>query len=269
MRVWACLLLLFPLALSAQRVADPNGFSFQPPATFKAFAGDVPVPGPRPQYVFSGSPEGARGMTVLLGISYSASPVQPGNRPEFPDDLNASMIQERWNDMEVYGFRSNYAESQVIAWLDVPLARPIRIGMLSSNQVETFARQSLRELLATIEGPLASRADDANRTGPGDVSDGSPAAAILLVMIVMGVIGFAGWMLLNRKTDRAPPVSPAPMAVPIPAPAHEPPPAPAPMAEQPRRASPDTQAIQPPWAVTKDSPTPETGSDIPPWETRT
>ncbi|MBK8207238.1 MAG: hypothetical protein IPK87_10705 [Planctomycetes bacterium] len=268
MRAWLLLLLLFPLALTAQRIDDPNGFSFQPPAGFKAFAGELPVPGPRPQYVFAGSPEGARGLNVLLGIAYLEKAVYPGDMPKFPDDLNASIIREKWNDLEVFGIRTNHAESQVIAWVDLPLTQPIRIGVHSINHAEVHARQALRLLLRTIEGSVATKPEGAVGDATGSEGETSTFGAALLVVLVMGVIGLAGWMLLNRKNERPVPVNPEPMPLPIPdagqAPLLEPPKPPEPA----RKASAETQTIQPPWAITKDSPNPETGSDVPPWETK-
>lgn len=270
MRAWLLTLLLFPLALTAQRVEDPNGFSFQPPTGFKAFAGELPVPGPRPQYVFAGSPEGARGLNVLLGIAYLEKAVYPGDMPKFPDDLNASIIREKWNDLEVFGIRTNLAESQVIAWIDLPLSQPIRIGVHSINHAEVHARQALRLFLRTIEGAVAAKPEGSASDAPGDEDGASTFGAALLVVLVMGVIGFAGWMLLNRKSERQVPMNPEPMPVPVPLPE----PAPVTSLEPPkppeptRQASAETQAIQPPWAITKDSPNPQTGSDVPPWETK-
>ncbi|MCC7508985.1 MAG: hypothetical protein IT464_06390 [Planctomycetes bacterium] len=268
MRAILFMVLLLPLSLSAQRIDDPNGFSFQPPAGFKAFAGELPVPGPRPQYVFAGSPEGARGLNVLLGIAYLEKAVYPGDMPKFPDDLNASIIREKWNELEVFGMRTNHAESQVIAWVDLPLTQPIRIGVHSVNHAEVHARQALRLLLRTVEGSVATKPKDSAGETTGSEGGASPVAAVLMVLVVMGVIGFAGWMLLNRKTPRPSPVSPVPTPVLAPdlppvalAELPKPP-------EAPRKASAETQAIQPPWAITRDSPNPETGSDVPPWETK-
>jgi hypothetical protein len=254
---------IFALPTQAQVVDDPNGFSFTVPAGFQPWQGSLPDPRIQAVYVYASAPVTGGTPQFLVGVAYHTGPVIAGEMPDFPANPEAALIRERWQETPVYGARSTFgagANQQVMIWVDLPLTpQPVRVGVFGPLLAEQTARTHLRTFLASFTGKLSRTLSleetsidppqPHERTGPN-------VATILVFVLLLGASAFGAWVLLNWLNSRKPNPPPEQTLEPEPS---DPPPEPEP--EPPPKAT-----VQPPWAVTRDSPGPKADTDVPPWE---
>ncbi len=255
------LLLTAGTALSAQVVEDPNGFSFTVPAGFAPGQRSLPTQVIATGYVYERMPTRDQPGFHFV-IQPLDGPVELGKIPAFPHQPTGAIISETWQGTTVYGAR--HATDMAIlravyftAWIDLPLdPKPVRVMVVGNVLAETQGRQLLRELLDGVTGTLAQPTlpEQLDTSVPTEEpkSGGLNASLIVVALLLTAVGGAIGWFVLTRigAKPQAPPPPPAESA--------EPPPEPEP--ETPKAT------VQPPWAVTRDSPGPKPDTDVPPWE---
>lgn len=246
------LLLMFVSPLAAQRVEDEGGYAFTTPESMEPLATSFPVRDFEPDYAFSGRAVPGSAQQVLLGIGLMGYVTGTGAIPEFRSDPNSSLVREDWNGQWIYGTRTIIADLRVALWVEVPLAvGALKVCVVCPVSIEPEARDFLRTIIATIEGDPAPPASESESAA--GAATGGGIISWLLLLALLGLVAVVGWLLIMRK-------APEPESAAAPAPIELPPPPP------PPPETPATATIQPPWAVTRDSPGPATGGDVPPWE---
>ncbi len=255
------LLLTGSACLSAEVIADPAGFSFTVPSGFAPWQGSLPDPRITTAYVYASAHSPGSAPQFLIGVAYREPPVVADEVPDFPSDPEAALIRERWQETHVYGARSTFgagANQQVMIWVDLPLSpQPVRVGVFGPLLAEQTARRHLRDFVSSFTGEVARKLplEETSIDSPNpEEKPGPTAATILVFVLLLGASGFGAWVLLNWLNAR----KPNPPEAQAPEPEPEPPPEPEP--ETPKAT------VQPPWAVTRDSPGPKPDTDVPPWE---
>lgn len=249
------LLLIIACPLAAQRVEDEAGYAFTTPEVMAPLASGFPVRDFEPDYAFTGRVVPGSAQEVLLGIGLMSYVTGAGTRPDFTSDPNSSQVREDWNGQWVYGTRTIITDLRVAVWVEIPLAvGALKVCIVCPVSLEPEAREFLRAIIASVEGDPAAPAETDGAPGASPGAGGVVTWLLLLALIAL--VAVIGWHTVARKTaDSQPAILPPPIDLP------PPPPPPPPVSE-----SPGTVTVQPPWAVTRDSPGPATGSDVPPWE---